>query len=121
MSALLSRISAIPTSLSASTSFTTDRPMVTHFLRLPVEPPPPVTGGPTVGSTSLPRPARPDSRGPLPDVTCGSTRELLALLTNPSGGSPPPFHAHPSVQLDEGSVRRSSTRLPQMALPRPRP
>lgn len=84
-------------------------------MHTPVGPPPPLTGGPAVG-TALPRPTRPDSRGPpLPDVAGGSTRELPALLANPRGGSPPPFHAPPPVQLDEGSGRGSSTRLPQMA------
>ncbi|CEL58222.1 General transcriptional corepressor ssn6 OS=Schizosaccharomyces pombe (strain 972 / ATCC 24843) GN=ssn6 PE=1 SV=1 [Rhizoctonia solani AG-1 IB] len=85
-------------------------------MHTPVGPPPPLTGGPAIGSAPS-RPGRPDSRGPPPDAIGGSSRELPALgLNGPNarGGSPPPFHAPPPVQLDE-SGRGSSTRLPQMA------
>ncbi|CAE6519496.1 unnamed protein product [Rhizoctonia solani] len=84
-------------------------------MHTPVGPPPPLTGGPASGSVPPPRPARPDSRGPLPDA--GSSRELPALGINAPNarGASPPFHAPPPLQLDEGSGRGSSTRLPQMA------
>ncbi|EUC65476.1 general transcriptional corepressor ssn6, putative [Rhizoctonia solani AG-3 Rhs1AP] len=82
-------------------------------MHTPVGPPPPLTGGPANGSA--PRPARPDSRGPLPDSVGGRELPALALNASNARGASPPFHAPPPLQLDEGSGRGSSTRLPQMA------
>ncbi|KAJ1310911.1 hypothetical protein OPQ81_009424 [Rhizoctonia solani] len=85
-------------------------------MHTPAGPPPPLTGGPAVGSAPPARPARPDSRGP-PDAMGGSSRELPALGHAPNArAASPPFHAPPPVQLDE-SGRGSSNRLPQMSAP----